>query len=65
MKVLIIGLLVAIVLSMGHAMVSMVSGPQDNKRMVNALTIRVGLSIALFVLLFIGWHFGWIEQNGL
>jgi hypothetical protein len=64
MKGLIIGTLVAIVLSLGHAMFSMVSGPQDNKRMVNALSVRVGLSVLLFVLLLISWHFGLIEPHG-
>jgi Protein of unknown function (DUF2909) len=64
MKGLIIATLAAIVLSLGHAMFSMVSGPQDNKRMVNALSIRVGLSVGLFLLLLISWHFGLIEPHG-
>ena len=63
MKALIIGTLLAIVVSLGHAMFSMVSGPQDSKRMVNALTIRVGLSVLLFVLLLVSWHFGLIEPH--
>lgn len=63
MKALIIATLLGIVASLGHAMFSMVSGPQDSKRMVNALTIRVGLSVALFILLFIAWHFGLIEPH--
>jgi hypothetical protein len=60
----ILGLLLAIVLSLGRAMFSMVSGPADSKQMVNALTLRIGLSVALFALLFIGWHFGLIEPHG-
>lgn len=63
MKFLIIATLLAIIVSMGHAMFSMVSGPQDHKRMVNALTIRVGLSVALFALLLISWQAGLIEPN--
>ena len=63
MKVLVIGLLLAIVASLGRAMFSMVAGPQDSKQMVNALTLRVALSVALFVLLFISWHFGLIEPH--
>jgi hypothetical protein len=65
MKVLILATLVAIVASLGRAMFSMVSGPQDSKQMVNALTVRIGLSVALFVLLFIGWHFGLLEPHRL
>jgi uncharacterized BrkB/YihY/UPF0761 family membrane protein len=64
MKLLIVVTLLAIIFSMGHAMFSMVAGPQDDKRMVNALTIRVALSVALFILLFIGWHFGFLEPHG-
>src|SRR4051794_29484732 len=48
MKVLVIATLLGIVASLGRAMFSMVSGPQDNKQMVNALTLRIGLSVALF-----------------
>jgi hypothetical protein len=32
--------------------------------MVNALTVRVGLSVMLFALLFVGWHFGLIQPHG-
>lgn len=64
MKALIIATLLAIMASLGHAMFSMVSGPQDNKRMVNALTIRIALSVVLFILLFVSWHFGLIEPHG-
>ena len=63
MKMLIVATLLAIIVSLGHAMFSMVSGPQDDKRMVNALTIRVALSVGLFVLLFISWHFGLIAPH--
>lgn len=65
MKGLILATLVAIIISLGRAMFSMVSGPQDSKQMVNALTVRIGLSVALFVLLFISWHFGLLEPHHL
>jgi hypothetical protein len=64
-KGLILATLVAIIISLGRAMFSMVSGPQDSKQMVNALTVRIGLSVALFVLLFISWHFGLLEPHHL
>lgn len=63
MKLLIVAMLLAIIASLGHAMFSMVGGPQDNKRMVNALTLRVALSVGLFILLFISWRFGLIEPH--
>lgn len=64
MKVVIIALLIGIVASLGHALFSMTSGPSDNKRMVHALTIRVSLSLALFVMLLIGWRLGMITPHG-
>jgi hypothetical protein len=64
-KVLIIATLIGIVTTLGRAMFSMVSGPQDGKQMVNALTLRIGLSVALFVLLFISWHYGLIEPHSM
>ena len=65
MELLVIATLVAIVISLGHALFSMTSGPTDSKRMVRALTIRVALSIALFAFLMIGWYFGLIEPHGM
>jgi hypothetical protein len=64
MKVLIIATLFAIIGSLGHALFTMSSGPTESKRMVQALTIRVGLSVALFALLMIGWYFGLLTPLG-
>ena len=63
MKALIILTLVAIVASPAHAMFTMTSGPTDSKRMVKALSIRVGLSVALFAFLMIGWYLGLVEPH--
>lgn len=64
MKFLIIVALVGIVASLGHALFTMSSGPTDSNRMVQALTVRISLSVALFVLLLLGWHFGLIAPHG-
>ena len=64
MAILIIVLLVAIVVSLGHALASMSSGPDRSQRMAQALTVRISLSVALFALLLIGCHFGWIQPHG-
>ena len=63
MQFAIILLLIAIVTSLGQALSAMASGPGQSARMARALTMRIGLSIALFVLLFIGYHFGWLEPH--
>jgi Protein of unknown function (DUF2909) len=64
MKAIIIVLLLGIVGSLGQALFSMTSGPSDDKRMVQALTVRVTLSVALFILLFIGWRLGLMAPHG-
>jgi hypothetical protein len=63
MKVLIIATLIGIVVSLAHALFSMTGGPTDSKRMVRALTVRVGLSVALFAFLMIGWYLGVLQPH--
>jgi hypothetical protein len=35
----------------------------DGKKMVTALAWRIGLSVALFVLLIVAYYSGWIEPQ--
>jgi hypothetical protein len=42
----------------------MSSGPDRSQRMAQALTVRISLSVGLFALLLVGYHFGWIEPHG-
>jgi Protein of unknown function (DUF2909) len=65
MQVLIVVLLLAVVGSLGRALFSMTSGPDRARQMANALTVRISISVALFFLLLIGNHFGWIEPHGM
>lgn len=62
-KVLIIVVLGMIVASLGKAMFHLSSGPEDSAKTVQALTFRIGLSIALFFLLFIAWYVGGISPH--
>jgi hypothetical protein len=57
-KVLVVVLLGLIVTSLGKAMFHMSSGPENSAKTVQALTFRIGLSVALFVLLFVAWYAG-------
>jgi hypothetical protein len=63
MQFVIVLLLIAIVTSLGQALFAMASGPGQSARMARALTMRIILSVGLFVLLFVGYHFGWIEPK--
>jgi hypothetical protein len=66
MQILIIVLLISIVGSLGHALSSMASGVpgiERSQRMAQALTVRIALSAALFAVLLVGYHFGWIQPH--
>jgi hypothetical protein len=64
-KTLIILILGAIVFSLGKAMFHLASGPDQSERVLRALTVRISLSIALFVLLMIVWYFGGMSPHPL
>ncbi len=64
-KILIVACLIAIVISLGSGMFHLVNDKGDSKKMVRALTVRVALSVALFILLFIAWSQGMIQPHGL
>jgi len=56
-------MLIAIVASLGSALYAMMRPGKDPKRMVKALSLRVGLSVALFLVLMAGYYFGWITTR--
>jgi cytochrome bd-type quinol oxidase subunit 2 len=65
-KLLVVAILVASVISMGSAMFHLVTDRKgESKKMVRALTVRISLSVALFILLFVAYAMGWIEPHGL
>jgi hypothetical protein len=64
-KLLIVVLLVAIVVSLGSGLFHLVKDDGRSKRMVNALTVRIALSVMLFVLLFVAWKSGLIVPHGI
>jgi hypothetical protein len=60
MRIFVILLLLAIVGSLGSALFFLVKDQGKSKRTVNALTIRIGLSLFLFLFLLAGHYFGFI-----
>jgi hypothetical protein len=60
-KYLVIMMLALILISLGKALFHLTSSkPEDGAKMVKALAWRIGLSVALFVLLIVAYYNGWI-----
>ena len=56
---------VAILASLGVALVAMFRRGDHGDTLLRALTIRVGLSVLFFLLLLLGWWLGILEPHGL
>lgn len=60
MRYVVIAALVLIVASLGSALVFVIRDRSGSTRALKALAIRVGLSLALFLFLMVGFYFGFI-----
>lgn len=69
MKALLIVMLLAVLGALAGAGVFMLGrrrpGPEADRRMARALALRVGLSVAMFLLIMLGWWMGWIHPSGI
>jgi Protein of unknown function (DUF2909) len=63
-KLLIVACLIGIVFSLGSGLFHLVNNKDGSSGMVKALTVRVMLSVALFVLLLLAWSQGMIQPHG-
>ena len=62
----VIVVLVAIVVSLGSALVALSrshADPSQSRRLVRALTVRVALSVALFLMLLLAWRLGYLQPH--
>jgi hypothetical protein len=64
-KIVIILFMLVILASLGSALFYLVRNRGDSKQMAKALTLRIGLSLGLFVLLLVAFSFGWITPHAL
>lgn len=65
MYLIVLILFVAILASLGSALGFLLKSKGDSKRMLQALTLRISLSVLLFVLLLVAWRVGLISPHGL
>ena len=56
---------VLIIASLGSALVFLMRDRGRSDRTVYALALRVGFSIALFLLILGAWKLGWIQPTGI
>ena len=63
---LVIVCLLAVLVSLGLGLYHLARGtPQDSEKLLRALTVRITLSLLLFALLMLAWHFGLIAPHPL
>ncbi len=63
--VLIVGFLILILWNLGAGLYYMMVDKGETKRAANALTRRIGLSVALILLLILAIWMGWITPHGI
>lgn len=63
-KLIIIGLLLAILAVLFTSMVFLVRDPSSRKRTLLGLKIRVALSVTLILFVLLSWQQGWIRPHG-
>jgi len=56
---------IAILASLGLALVALFKRDDRSQTLLRALTVRVSLSVLFFLLLLLGWYLGILEPHGL
>lgn len=64
MGLIVIVLFLAVLVSLGVALFYLVRSRGNSSGVVNALTVRIGLSVVVFLLLMLAWYTGLIEPHG-
>ena len=62
-KFIVIFILLLILLSLTKGFHFLMKDGDQSKKMVVTLSIRIGLSVFLFILMFFGYHMGWVTPN--
>lgn len=64
-RLAVIVVLVAIIVSLGVALYHLATDRGESKKLVNSLTVRIVLSVVLFLLLMLAWRFGLVRPHGI
>lgn len=63
MRIIIVLAFIGIIASLGSALGFLVRDRGNTSRTLNALTVRVGLSVTLFLFILLSYWMGWIEPR--
>lgn len=64
-KTIIVILLFLVIASLAAGMFTLIKDRNKTERTVKFLTIRIALSVSLFILLIVSFLMGWIQPHGL
>ena len=63
---LVVACLLTVLVSLGLGLYHLARGtPEDSDKLLRALTVRITVSLLLFALLMLAWHFGLISPHPL
>lgn len=69
MKFIVVLALIGIVASLGTALYYMLQDGRDGKgktsNMAKALTVRIGLSVLVFIAILVAWRLGYLQPSGI
>lgn len=63
-RLVVVAVLIGIIASLASAAFQLAGGKGDSGKMLKALTWRIGMSVALFVVLLLAWKAGIIKPHG-
>lgn len=63
MRIIIVIAFIGILVALGSALVFLVRDRGSTNRTVNALTVRISLSVALFLFILFSYWMGWIQPR--
>jgi Na+/pantothenate symporter len=64
-KTIIVVLLILVILSLGAGMFTLIKDQNKSDRTVKFLTLRIALSVSLFIIIIVSFFMGWIQPHGL
>lgn len=65
MRIVVAIAFIIILVSLFSAFVFLMRDKGQTKRTVNALTLRIGMSVVLFLLIIVSYQMGWIQSTGI